>query len=270
MLSIHSTRSFVPAVLSLLATIFLSVPAARAQHGHEGNGEGEKGKVKAAAWAGDAYTLPTDPVTGERLGEKGAPVCVDHEGRSLCFASDENAKKFKASPEKYLMEVDAKMVEQQLPLYPTKKCVVTGDELGGEMGDPINVVYKNRLVRLCCDDCLPMLKESPGKYIALLDQEVIAAQKPAYSAKTCPVSGKALGSMGEPVDYVAGNRLVRFCCSSCIRKFNAEASKFLAAPKAGGSEQNGAPYVCSMHPEVSQDKPGKCPKCGMELKQKKS
>lgn len=24
-------------------------------------------------------------------------------------------------------------------------------------------------------------------------------------------------------------------------------------------------YTCTMHPEVIQDKPGKCPKCGMDL-----
>jgi hypothetical protein len=28
-------------------------------------------------------------------------------------------------------------------------------------------------------------------------------------------------------------------------------------------------YTCSMHPEVLSDKPGKCPKCGMELIVKK-
>ena len=28
-------------------------------------------------------------------------------------------------------------------------------------------------------------------------------------------------------------------------------------------------YTCSMHPEVKLDKPGKCPKCGMELIEKK-
>jgi len=27
-------------------------------------------------------------------------------------------------------------------------------------------------------------------------------------------------------------------------------------------------YICPMHSEVSQDKPGKCPKCGMNLKLK--
>jgi len=24
-------------------------------------------------------------------------------------------------------------------------------------------------------------------------------------------------------------------------------------------------YTCPMHPEIKSDKPGKCPKCGMEL-----
>lgn len=30
-----------------------------------------------------------------------------------------------------------------------------------------------------------------------------------------------------------------------------------------------AVYTCPMHPEVKSDKPGKCPKCGMDLVKKK-
>ena len=29
-------------------------------------------------------------------------------------------------------------------------------------------------------------------------------------------------------------------------------------------------YTCKMHPEVTSDKPGKCPKCGMDLVKKES
>ncbi len=29
-------------------------------------------------------------------------------------------------------------------------------------------------------------------------------------------------------------------------------------------------YTCSMHPDVISDKPGKCPKCGMDLVKKKA
>lgn len=34
----------------------------------------------------------------------------------------------------------------------------------------------------------------------------------------------------------------------------------------GGSQAH--QYTCSMHPEVVQAKPGKCPKCGMDLTEK--
>lgn len=31
-----------------------------------------------------------------------------------------------------------------------------------------------------------------------------------------------------------------------------------------------ATYTCKMHPEISSDKPGKCPKCGMDLVKKET
>ena len=34
------------------------------------------------------------------------------------------------------------------------------------------------------------------------------------------------------------------------------------------TEQAKVQYTCPMHPEIIQDKPGKCPKCGMDLVKK--
>jgi hypothetical protein len=39
-----------------------------------------------------------------------------------------------------------------------------------------------------------------------------------------------------------------------------------AAPADSASHK--AVYVCPMHPEETSDKPGKCPKCGMDLELK--
>ena len=40
------------------------------------------------------------------------------------------------------------------------------------------------------------------------------------------------------------------------------------APSTSPSKE-GVKYTCTMHPEVVQDKPGNCPKCGMKLVEKK-
>jgi len=68
---------------------------------------------------------------------------------------------------------------------------------------------------------------------------------------------------------------VYFCCAGCKTKFAAAPEKYLqrSAPAAAEStatppEETSAPgaiYTCPMHPEVRQDHPGACPKCGMAL-----
>ena len=41
-------------------------------------------------------------------------------------------------------------------------------------------------------------------------------------------------------------------------------------PKSKTDTTAKAVYTCPMHPEVISDKPGKCPKCGMDLVKKKT
>jgi rubrerythrin len=36
-----------------------------------------------------------------------------------------------------------------------------------------------------------------------------------------------------------------------------------------GKPETSKTYTCPMHPEIAEDKPGKCPKCGMDLVLKK-
>lgn len=37
------------------------------------------------------------------------------------------------------------------------------------------------------------------------------------------------------------------------------------APSAAASSDTATVYTCTMHPEVTSNKPGRCPKCGMKL-----
>ena len=57
-------------------------------------------------------------------------------------------------------------------------CVVSGDKLG-EMGKPVDYLYKqagkpDRVVQLCCKDCIADFEKAPAKYLAKLDAAAAA------------------------------------------------------------------------------------------------
>jgi hypothetical protein len=175
-------------------------------------------------WEGDPYLLPTDPVTAKRLGAVDTQVVLVHEDRQFRFASQESADLFAANPHNYIPGVDAKLVKQQLRFYPLANCLVSDEKLSEES---FNLVYLNRLVRLSKRSYESIFLQDPASFLDKLDAAVIARQKPLYAAKNCPVSGEPLGAMGEPIDYVVGNRLVRLCCTSCIEDVTREPLKYL-------------------------------------------
>jgi YHS domain-containing protein len=126
--------------------------------------------------------------------------------------------------------------------YPFNYCIVTGEKLGS-MGDPVVKTYDGREVKFCCGACPKTFEKDKAKWMKKLDAAVIAAQKPTYPLNTCVVTGDSLGSVGKPVDYVFGNRLVRFSRNDCIATFNKNPGKYLVmidaagAPKAAGSTE---------------------------------
>src|SRR5688572_23310261 len=57
-----------------------------------------------------------------------------------------------------------------------------------------------------------------------------------------------------------------FCNESCLERFQADPESFLGgAPSFDVAAPAGTAYICPMDPEVRQDGPGACPKCGMAL-----
>ncbi|MEC4676251.1 MAG: heavy metal translocating P-type ATPase [Nitrospirota bacterium] len=58
-----------------------------------------------------------------------------------------------------------------------------------------------------------------------------------------------------------------FCSEHCLQKFKGHPEQYLdketPTPHETGDESGS--YTCPMHPEVVQDHPGSCPKCGMTL-----
>jgi YHS domain-containing protein len=83
-------------------------------------------------------------------------------------------------------------------------------------------------VRLCCEGCVKPLEKDPSAAIANIDAAVVAEQQPHYPLESCVVSDEPLGSMGDPIDYVHGTRLVRFCCKGCVKAFKKDPAKVMA------------------------------------------
>ena len=61
-----------------------------------------------------------------------------------------------------------------------------------------------------------------------------------------------------------GEQEYYFCSAGCRTKFAAEPEKYLNPAERSPGDEN-AWYTCPMHPEVRQQGPGTCPKCGMAL-----
>jgi Cu+-exporting ATPase len=96
-----------------------------------------------------------------------------------------------------------------------------------------------------------------------------AATGPAPAVLKDPVCGMAVTEQSAH-RWSHEGKAFYFCSAGCKAKFAANPAQYLAsqsgapAPAAPVAPE-GVAYTCPMHPEVRQDHPGDCPKCGMAL-----
>jgi Cu+-exporting ATPase len=82
-----------------------------------------------------------------------------------------------------------------------------------------------------------------------------------------PVCGMTVSLESAAGSYEHNGKTYYFCARSCLERFKAAPESFLkpAAAAAPAPAPAGTEYFCPMDPEVRQDHPGSCPKCGMAL-----
>ena len=96
-----------------------------------------------------------------------------------------------------------------------------------------------------------------------------------HGAEAAPRPGTAIDPVcGMTVDVAAAKHRHAFagstwyfCSKHCLDKFAADPARYAKArqPPPAPSATPGATYTCPMHPEIRQQGPGSCPKCGMAL-----
>lgn len=115
-----------------------------------------------------AYPLDTCIMSGEKLGDKAVDAVINNRLVRFCCADCEAG--FKKDVAANMKKLDAAVIEKQKASYASKKCPVSGEELGS-MGDPDTVVIANQMVQLCCKGCEKKLRAEPAKYIAMVAPE---------------------------------------------------------------------------------------------------
>ena len=102
------------------------------------------------------------------------------------------------------------------------------------------------------------------------DQQVEGAELTAPQPLKDPVCGMTVTDKAEHRQEHNG-QLYYFCSAKCQGKFAADPLHYVEAAQTAETSPTqlaaieGAVYTCPMHPEVRQDHPGNCPKCGMTL-----
>jgi Cu+-exporting ATPase len=84
-----------------------------------------------------------------------------------------------------------------------------------------------------------------------------------------PVCGMTVDPATAPASTEYQGKTYYFCCPHCLEKFRTNPQRYLSGvPAPAAPASSGAIYTCPMHPEIEQDHPGSCPKCGMALEPK--
>ncbi len=172
---------------------------------------------------GDPYPLAHCAIVPDVLLDETAEM-VDLEGRELRVCCSDCVDRVLANSFGATSEVDVRLVQQQLPIYPLDTCIVDDKPLFG-LGTN-NYIFRNRLFRLCSSKCQVKLEQEPAKYFGKLDYAVIEKQKADYPLETCVVSGKPLGA--DSVDHVVANQLVRLSGFDQLEQFGQTPGKYLA------------------------------------------
>ncbi|MEP6918293.1 MAG: heavy metal-binding domain-containing protein [Acidobacteriota bacterium] len=88
---------------------------------------------------------------------------------------------------------------------------------------------------------------------------------PNAPSEVDPVCGMTINPADAAGSYEYKGTRYYFCNPSCLQRFTADPEEFLSSTPKTPEAPGGTVYVCPMDPEVRQDHPGACPKCGMAL-----
>ena len=129
----------------------------------------------------------------------------------------------------------------------------------------------------CSKSCKTEFDKNPASFFApstSMPAADVGAASGGTMAETArdPVCGMTVSPAKAAGEAEYGGRKYYFCSDRCRQRFEKNPAQHGAPPPPSRGESrhshgrgHGTRYACPMHPEVVQDGPGACPKCGMTL-----
>jgi type II secretory ATPase GspE/PulE/Tfp pilus assembly ATPase PilB-like protein len=121
-----------------------------------------------------SYPLEKCPISGEELGKDATmkPVDFVYNTRLVRFCCPKCIDGFKKDPAATMQKLDRAYIASQKAKYTATVCPVSGDKLGDTA---VDVLYGNKLVRMCCPDCKGELAKDPERVMQKLAELQTAA-----------------------------------------------------------------------------------------------
>ncbi len=135
----------------------------------------------------------------------------------------------------------------------TGSAEVTRDPVCGMTVDPQaqkpSATHEGHTYHFCSSGCRARFIADPGTYRSARDAVCGMTVERATAAHVARHDGERF----------------YFCSSGCQSRFEADPDAYLGDRPTPRAMPEGTEYTCPMHPEIVQDHPGDCPKCGMAL-----
>ena len=202
--------------------------------------------------------MRTDPVCGMEVTEdKG--YHADHSGKSYHFCSEHCLHKFEAAPAQY---VQAESLQSESLKDPV--CGMTVTKAAAH-----HIEYEGEKHYFCSEGCLNKFSASPAQYLAKDKGEKKGGCCCSSKKATAPEHESKPGSTTKSHSCCGGKETAspesggksHSCCGD---KPHGDQMATASSQAAGDATI----YTCPMHPEIEQQGPGSCPKCGMALEPK--
>jgi Cu+-exporting ATPase len=212
-----------------------------------------------------------DPVCGMTVNPATAKHKFEHAGKTVYFCCDGCLEKFRAEPEKFLMQrppaPSAGFVVLRMPKAAVASAPSVKDPVCGMDGDPATakhkLEYSGETFYFCSAHCLETFLKDPEHFLAA--PPVADAAASSTGAQT-----QISAAPAEPArDPTAKADERYYVCPMCpeVRQVGPGPcpSCGMALEPESLLPTTKVEYTCPMHPEIVRSEPGSCPICGMAL-----